>query len=69
MINNELTHKIIGAAIEVHEHLGLGLLESAYEACLARELEIQECNLNSKCHFLLVIKAGLSIAAIASISG
>lgn len=36
---NALTSKIIGAAIEVHRHLGPGLLESAYETCLAYELE------------------------------
>jgi GxxExxY protein len=36
---NLLTEKIIGAAIEVHRHLGPGLLESAYETCLAYELE------------------------------
>ena len=36
---NKLTEKIIGAAIEVHRHLGPGLLESAYETCLAYELE------------------------------
>lgn len=36
---NELTYLIIGAAIEVHRHLGPGLLESAYEACLLYELE------------------------------
>lgn len=35
---NELTSKIIGAAIEVHRQLGPGLLESAYETCLAYEL-------------------------------
>lgn len=34
----ELTEKIIGAAIEVHRHLGPGLLESVYEAALAYEL-------------------------------
>jgi GxxExxY protein len=33
-----LTERVIGAAIEVHRHLGPGLLESAYEACLALEL-------------------------------
>ena len=37
---NELTQKIIGAAIEVHKALGPGLLESAYEECLAHELLI-----------------------------
>lgn len=39
MRTNELTGKIIGAAIEVHRQLGPGLLESAYETCLAYELE------------------------------
>jgi GxxExxY protein len=34
----KLTESIIGAAIEVHRELGPGLLESAYEACLAYEL-------------------------------
>jgi GxxExxY protein len=34
-----LTGQIIGAAIEVHRHLGPGLLESACETCLAHELE------------------------------
>src|SRR3990172_5366167 len=35
---NQLTRLIIGAAIEVHKQLGPGLLESAYEECLAYEL-------------------------------
>ena len=35
---NELTGKVIGAAIEVHKALGPGLLESAYEECLSHEL-------------------------------
>ena len=38
---NEITEDIIGAAIEVHRALGPGLLESAYEACLAFELAEQ----------------------------
>ena len=42
MGNNELTEKIIGAAIEVHRELGPGLLESAYSQCLARELDLRE---------------------------
>ena len=37
-----LTEKIIGCAIEVHRTLGPGLLESAYEECLARELSLQD---------------------------
>lgn len=35
---NQLTEKVIGAAIEVHRELGPGLLESAYENCLCYEL-------------------------------
>ncbi len=35
---NRITERVIGAAIEVHRALGPGLLESAYEACLAFEL-------------------------------
>ncbi len=36
---NELTSKVIGFAIEVHRHLGPGLLESAYQQCLMYEIE------------------------------
>lgn len=35
---DELTYKVIGCAIEVHKHLGPGLLESIYEKCLLKEL-------------------------------
>jgi GxxExxY protein len=38
MTENELTNQIIGCAIDVHRTLGPGLLESAYEECLAHEL-------------------------------
>ncbi len=41
--NEELTKKIIGSAIEVHRHLGPGLLESAYEECFCHELKLQRC--------------------------
>ena len=36
----ELTHTVIGCAIEVHRALGPGLLESAYEECLAHEFSL-----------------------------
>ena len=36
---NQLSSKIIGAAIEVHKSLGPGLLESADEECLCHELQ------------------------------
>jgi GxxExxY protein len=38
---NALTSEIIAAAIEVHRHLGPGLLESVYEACLEHELKLR----------------------------
>ena len=39
---NKTTEAIIGAAIEVHRHLGPGLLESAYEECLCEELLLRK---------------------------
>ena len=38
MVFDKLSNKVIGCAIEVHRELGPGLLESAYEQCLAAEL-------------------------------
>jgi len=38
---NQITQSIIGCAIEVHRHLGPGLLENAYEIALCRELDLQ----------------------------
>jgi GxxExxY protein len=40
-MNDELTEKVIGAAIEVHRSVGPGLLESAYQECLCRELSLR----------------------------
>lgn len=40
LIHEELTEGIIGAAIEVHRHLGPGLLEAVYEKCLCQELSL-----------------------------
>jgi GxxExxY protein len=39
---NEISSRVIGAAIEVHKALGPGLLESAYEECLAHEMSLRE---------------------------
>ncbi|MCH8157683.1 MAG: GxxExxY protein, partial [Nitrospinae bacterium] len=63
---NKITEAIIGAAIKVHKELGPGLLESAYEACLAYEfgqrnlgfekqkaLPIKYQNVNIECGYRL----------------
>ena len=39
---NDLSRAVIGAAIEVHRALGPGLLESAYDQCLSRELSLRQ---------------------------
>jgi GxxExxY protein len=39
---NAVSERAIGAAIEVHRHLGPGLLESSYQACLCWELELRK---------------------------
>jgi len=38
---NMTSARTIGAAIEVHRHLGAGLLESSYQSCMCRELELR----------------------------
>ena len=35
---DSLTHAVIGAAMEVHRHMGPGLLESVYQKCMEKEL-------------------------------
>lgn len=56
---NKITEIVIGNAIEVHKHLGPGLLESTYETCLYYELirmpsvllktSVVRCGLKSIC--------------------
>ena len=41
MESNQITEAVIGAAIEVHRELGPGLLESAYQTCMRRELTLR----------------------------
>lgn len=41
LFEEEITGKVIGAAIEVHRILGPGLLESVYEECMAHELTLR----------------------------
>ncbi len=45
---NWLSNQIIGAAIEVHKALGPGLLESSYQACHKRELELRNIPLRTE---------------------
>jgi GxxExxY protein len=54
LYEKELTEQIIGAAIEVHRSLGPGLLESAYQACLAHELGLRK--LSFECERSLPVK-------------
>ncbi|NOZ35685.1 MAG: GxxExxY protein [Chlorobi bacterium] len=44
----QLSYKIVGCAIEVHKELGPGLLESVYEKCLRRELELKGFNVKQQ---------------------
>jgi GxxExxY protein len=39
---DQWAHRVIGAAIEVHRHLGPGLLEAVYETALAHEFDLRE---------------------------
>lgn len=45
---NKLQYEIIGAAIEVHKHLGPGLLESVYHKCMKHELTDRGINFKSE---------------------
>ncbi len=45
---NKITENVIGCAIEVHKHLGPGLLESAYQQCLKYELGLNNINFYSE---------------------
>jgi GxxExxY protein len=45
---NPISEKTIGAAIEVHRHLGPGLLEATYQTCLCRELELRQIAYHSQ---------------------
>lgn len=51
---SELSHKVIGCAIEVHKALGPGLLESTYQQCLAYELSIN--HIDFICEYSLPVK-------------
>ncbi len=56
LYEKELTEQVIGAAIEVHRELGPGLLESAYQACLAREFSLRQLAFEQEKPLLLEYK-------------
>jgi GxxExxY protein len=45
---NDLSYKIIGCAVEVHKHLGPGLLESVYHDCLKNEFYLRNIHADSQ---------------------
>ena len=53
---DDITYKIIGAAIEVHKIMGRGLLESVYHQCLKEELTIRGINYISEMKIPLIYK-------------
>lgn len=53
---SELTGEIISAAIEVHRHMGPGLLESIYEWCLTKELEDRGMSVTNQKNVLIRYK-------------
>ncbi len=48
MDENEISKRVIGAAIEVHKLLGPGLLESVYQQCMVRELQLQAIKVDTE---------------------
>jgi len=61
--NAELTSRIIDAAIEVHRHLGPGLIESVYEVCLCHELTERNLNFERQKEIALIYK-GISLESV-----
>jgi len=57
---NDVTGNIIAAAIDVHRALGPGLLESAYQACLAHEMTLRNIEFRREV-FLPVVYKGLRL--------
>ncbi len=53
---NDLAYKIVGCAIEVHKHLGPGLLESVYQPCLIDELKSNGLVVQSQVYVPVIYK-------------
>ncbi len=63
LLSEALTEAIIGAAIEVHRQLGPGLLESVYQECLCRELQLRDVPFKAQIELPIVYK-GLSTGGV-----
>ncbi len=53
---NDIAYRIVGCAIEVHKHLGPGLLESVYEMCFIDELRNSGLKVRSQVHVPIMYK-------------
>ncbi len=56
LVHGTLTGKIIGAAMEVHRHLGPGFLENVYEEALAYEFELQNISFEKQKEIPVIYK-------------
>ncbi|OOG78067.1 GxxExxY protein [Algoriphagus sp. A40] len=56
MLENDISAQVIGAAIEVHKHLGPGLLESSYVGCLLYELKQRGLTVKSQIPLPVIYK-------------
>ena len=57
LIHEDLTEQIIGAAIEVHKAIGPGLLESVYQECMCRELNLRALRFQREVKVPVIYKA------------
>lgn len=62
LLSEALTESVIGAAIEVHSHLGPGLLESVYQECMCEELRLRDIPFSAQVALPIQYK-GRSVAA------
>ena len=69
LYNHPLSRQVIGCAIEVHWYLGPGLLENAYEKCLAHEMHLAEAPIGLIINFnVKLLKDGIKKCAISDFS-
>ena len=67
---NALTEKIIGCAIEVHRHLGAGLLEHTYEAAMCLEMDRRRIAYDRQAVFAITYKGtGLRVGLLINFNG